>query len=52
MDTTVVSFSDFNPLDGTYGGTALPFLHIEGPKVRDLWVLGDVHGLSEKLAGA
>jgi predicted ester cyclase len=26
-----------------------PFFTFEGDKVRDLWVLGDVHGLIEKL---
>jgi predicted ester cyclase len=26
-----------------------PFFTFEGPKVRDLWVLGDVHGLIERL---
>jgi len=26
-----------------------PFFAFDGDKVRDLWVLGDVHGLMERL---
>lgn len=29
-----------------------PIFTFEGPKVRDLWVLGDVHGLIAQLRGA
>lgn len=28
-----------------------PIFHFEGMKVRDLWVLGDIHGLMAQLAG-
>ena len=27
-----------------------PFFTFDGAKVRDLWVLGDIHGLTERLA--
>ncbi len=28
-----------------------PIFHFDGPRVRDLWVLGDVHGLIRQLTG-
>ena len=45
------SLFGFAPTGRHVGWHGAPIFHFEGMKVRDLWVLGDIHGLLAQLRG-